>query len=134
VIGTTLSHFTITAKLGKGGMGEVFQAQDTKLGRDVAIKVLPAEVADDPQRLERFEREAKAVAALNHPNIVTVYSVEEADGVHFMAMELVKGETLTRRIPEDGMPLEEFWNVAIRTRQAGRGRAAGRQLDSHGDP
>ena len=79
MIGTTLSHFRITAKLGSGGMGDVYRAEDTKLGREVAIKVLPAEMANDPDRLERFQREAKALAALDHPNIVSVYSVESAN-------------------------------------------------------
>ena len=76
MIGTTLTHFRITAKLGEGGMGEVYQAEDTKLGRDVAIKVLPEAVAQDPERLARFEREAKVLASLNHPNIAAIYSLE----------------------------------------------------------
>ena len=83
--GMKLSHYEIVAPIGAGGMGEVFRALDTRLGRDVAIKVLPAEMARDPERLARFQREARAVAALNHPNIVTIYSVEETGGIHFSA-------------------------------------------------
>jgi serine/threonine protein kinase len=113
VLGQTLSHFKISAKLGEGGMGEVYRAEDTSLGREVAIKVLPSEMASDPGLLARFEREAKAVAALNHPNIVTVYSVEEAAGVHFFAMELVEGETLGRLIPPEGMEIEGFFDLAL---------------------
>ncbi len=113
MIGSTLSHFKITAKLGAGGMGEVYLAEDTKLGREVAIKVLPAEMAADPSRLERFQREARAVAALNHPNIVTIYSVEEADGTHFIAMELVEGHTLSDEIPAGGLGLGRFFELAI---------------------
>ena len=97
--GQTLAHYRITATLGAGGMGEVYRATDTKLGRDVALKVLPAEVASNPERLERFRREAKALAALDHPGVVTVYSVEEADGVHFLTMQLVEGEPLDKLIP-----------------------------------
>ena len=85
-------------------MGEVYRATDTKLGRDVALKVLPAEMASNPERLERFRREAKALAALDHPGIVTVYSVEEADGVHFLTMQLVEGQPLDLLIPEGGLP------------------------------
>ena len=88
MIGRTLNHYRIVEKLGSDGMGEVFAAEDTKLGRKVALKVLPPEMAS-PERRERFEREAKSVAALNHPNIVQVFSVEEADGIHFIVMELV---------------------------------------------
>ena len=113
MIGKTLSHFKIIAKLGEGGMGEVYLAEDTKLDRKVAIKVLPTEMASDPELLARFDREAKAVAALNHPNIVTVYSVEEAAGIHFFTMELVEGETLGRLIPPEGMPIEKFLDLAL---------------------
>ena len=92
---TCIAHYRIRTKLGEGGMGEVYRATDTKLGRDVALKVLPPNVAGDPDRLARFQREARAVAALNHPNIVTLYSVEESEGVHFITMELVEGSRST---------------------------------------
>ncbi len=94
-------------------MGEVYLAQDTELGREVAIKVLPAEVADNPDHLERFRREARAVAALNHPNIVTIHSVEEADGIHFLTMEKVEGRTLDQLIGEGGLDLDRFLEIAV---------------------
>jgi serine/threonine protein kinase/tetratricopeptide (TPR) repeat protein len=112
VIGTTLAHYRITAALGAGGMGEVWRAEDTKLGREVALKVLPEEFAADPQRLDRFEREARAVASLNHPHIVTIHSVEEADGVRFLTMELIEGRSLDKLIPEGGLDLEGFFELA----------------------
>jgi TolB-like protein len=112
VIGQTLAHYRITAAIGAGGMGEVYRATDTKLGRDVALKVLPADMAASPERLERFQREAKALAALDHPGIVTVHSVEEADGVHFLTMQLVEGQPLDRLIPEKGMPIAQIVAVA----------------------
>jgi len=99
VIGKTLNHFKVVDRLGKGGMGEVYVAEDSRLKRKVALKVLPEAMAHDPVRLERFQREAETIAALNHPNIVTIYSIEEAEGVRFLTMELVKGDTLTRLIP-----------------------------------
>jgi len=95
-----------------GGMGEVYLATDTKLGREVALKVLPAEVARDPDRLARFQREAKALAALDHPNIVTVFSVEEANGIHFLTMQLVDGQPLDRLIPEHGLPSSGSYGIA----------------------
>ena len=99
MVGTHIGHYYIGESLGKGGMGEVYAADDTRLGRRVALKVLPRELAMDGDRRERFEREARAVAALNHPNIVTIYSVEEADGVPFLTLELVEGRTLDAFIP-----------------------------------
>jgi TolB-like protein len=114
MIGRTLSHYEITAKLGAGGMGEVYRATDTKLGRDVALKVLPAEMASSAERLERFRREAKALAALDHPGIVTVFSVEEADGVHFLTMQLVEGKSLDSFIPEGGLPAEQIVDIGAR--------------------
>ncbi len=93
-------------------MGEVYRATDTKLGREVALKVLPAEMATSPELLERFRREARALAALDHPNIVTVYSVEEAEGVHFLTMQLVEGDSLDRLVPEGGMPIEQLLTLA----------------------
>ncbi len=95
MIGQTLSQYKIVSRLGAGGMAEVFVAEDPKLQRQVALKILPPDMALDPERRSRFEREAQAIAALNHPNIVTIYSVEEVEGTHFMTMELVKGKTLT---------------------------------------
>ena len=113
MIGRTLGHYRITAAIGAGGMGEVYRATDTTLGRDVAIKILPAAVAQDPERLARFEREARSLAALNHPNIVTIYAVEEDGGSRFLAMELVEGETLDTLLAPGGLPLPRFFEIAV---------------------
>ncbi len=110
--GMNLGPYQIQSPLGAGGMGEVYRATDTKLGRDVALKVLPAEMAQDPERLGRFRREAKSLAQLDHPNIVTIYSVEECDGVHFLTMQLVEGQPLDRLICEGGLPLEQIVEIA----------------------
>jgi len=112
LIGQSVAHYRITAAIGAGGMGEVYRATDTRLHRDVALKVLPPEMAASPERLERFRREARAVAALNHPHVVTIYSVEEADGVHFLTMELVEGEPLDRLIPATGMAVPRLLDIA----------------------
>ena len=112
LIGQTLAHYRITAAIGAGGMGEVYRATDTKLGRDVALKVLPPEMAASPERLERFQREAKALAALDHPGVVSVYSVEEADGIHFLTMQLVDGQPLDRVVPESGLPVDRILAIA----------------------
>ena len=92
--GTELSHYEISTLLGKGGMGEVWRARDTKLGREVAIKTLPEEFAQDTDRLARFEREAKLLASLNHPNVAAIHGFEEDNGTHFLVLELVEGDTL----------------------------------------
>jgi serine/threonine protein kinase len=110
--GTKLGTYEIQSPLGAGGMGEVYRATDKKLGRDIALKVLPAEMAQDPERLGRFRREARALAQLDHPNIVTIHSVEESDGVHFLTMQLVEGLPLDRLIPEGGLPVEEIFEIA----------------------
>src|SRR5687767_9979497 len=113
MIGNTLGHYQITSLLGKGGMGVVYRARDTKLERDVALKVLHAEVAADPARLERFQREAKIVAGLNHPHIVMLFSVEEDAGVHFLTMELIEGNGLDQILTADGLPLTEVFEIGI---------------------
>ena len=118
MIGRTLSHYRINVAIGAGGMGEVYRATDSKLGRDVALKVLPPNVAGDPERLARFQREARAVAALNHPHIVTIHSVEEADGIHFLTMELVEGQPLDRVIPASGLPLDRICEIAAALAEA----------------
>ena len=91
MIGKKLAHYEITSQIGKGGMGEVYQAKDLKLGRDVAIKVLPEEFAKDSDRVARFQREAKLLASLNHNNIAAIYGLEESEGIHFLVLELIEG-------------------------------------------
>ena len=118
MIGETLAHFRITAALGKGGMGEVYRAEDTKLGRQVAIKVLPEKYISDHAGLARFEREARLVAALNHPNIVTLYSVEESGGTHFLAMELVEGHGLDKLLRAGALTVPRLLDVAIQLADA----------------
>jgi len=113
LIGKTLAHYQIIDLIGAGGMGEVYRARDTRLDRDVALKVLPADVAANPARLERFRREAKIVAGLSHPHIVTLFSVEEDAGVHFLTMELVEGQSLVDALPEEGLPLAKVLDIGI---------------------
>ncbi len=111
--GQRLAHYRIERKIGEGGMGVVYLAEDTRLGRKVAIKVLPAELSSDASRRARFEREARAVAALNHPNIVTIHSVEEHEGVCFLTMELVDGQPLSHLLAAGGLPLAKILNVSL---------------------
>jgi serine/threonine protein kinase len=118
MIGKSLVHYEISAELGKGGMGEVYQAKDTKLGRDVAIKVLPEEFASDSDRVARFQREAKLLASLNHPNIAAIYGLEESDGTHFLVMELIEGDTLRDRIKSGPIPVEEALKLALQMVEA----------------
>ena len=111
--GQALGHYTIVRSIGQGGMGEVYLAEDTRLQRKVALKVLPGAVSSDADRLARFEREARAVAALNHPHIVTIYSVEEAAGIRFLTMELVEGDSLDHALPPGGLPLAKVFDIGI---------------------
>src|SRR5271156_3981911 len=110
--GTKLGPHEIQSPLGAGGLAEVYRAPDTKLGRDIALKVLPAAMAKDPERLGRFRREAKTLAQLDHPNIVTIHSVEECGGIHFLTMQLVDGLPLDRLIPQGGLPVEQIIEIA----------------------
>jgi len=111
MIGKTLSHYKVLEKIGQGGMGEVYRAEDTNLSREVAIKVLPEQFTKDPQRLARFEREAKLLASLNHPNIAAIHSFEHSDDIHFLVLELVPGETLQERVAKGPLPVEEALEV-----------------------
>ncbi|MGD0310482.1 MAG: serine/threonine-protein kinase, partial [Acidobacteriota bacterium] len=111
MIGSTISHYRIIEKLGAGGMGVVYRAEDTKLERQVALKVLPDIFSIDPERLARFEREAKLLASLNHPNIASIYGLEEDAGKSFLVLELVEGETLAQRIAKGPLPVEEALEV-----------------------
>src|SRR5499425_3185458 len=118
MIGTRIAHFEITAHLGSGGMGEVYQAADTKLNRSVAIKFLPEEFTHDAERVARFQREARVLASLNHPNIAVIHGVEEIDSRHFLVMELVAGETLADRMKRGAMPIEEALLIAKQIAEA----------------
>jgi serine/threonine protein kinase len=117
--GTKLGSYEIRSAIGAGGMGEVYQAHDTKLGRDVAIKVLPEAFAHDPERLARFQREAKMLASLNHPNIATIYGLEQFGDTHYLVIELVPGDTLQQRVKRDGpVPIEEALAIANQIAEA----------------
>src|ERR1700693_1995179 len=117
--GRRLGPYEILSSIGAGGMGEVYQAHDTKLGRDVAIKVLPEALAHDAERLSRFRREAQLLAALNHSNIATIFGLEDSNGTTYLVMELVPGETLAERIKRDGaVPVEESLTIAKQIAEA----------------
>ena len=118
MIGQTISHYRITSKIGEGGMGEVYRATDTKLNRDVALKVLPGAFAADRERMARFSREAQVLASLNHPNIASIYGLEDSDDKHALVLELVEGETLAERVGRGTVPLEESLKIALQMAEA----------------
>src|SRR5437764_5783445 len=109
----TLSHYRVERLIGAGGMGEVYLAEDTALHRKAALKLLPARFTRDEERVKRFKREARAASALNHPNIITIYEIGEADSVHYIATEFIEGETIRQRISRGTLPLNEVLDVGI---------------------
>jgi serine/threonine protein kinase len=123
MIEKNLAHYEVVELLGKGGMGEVYRARDTKLGREVALKILPHELSGDPERTARFDREARALASLQHPNVASIYGFEDVAGVRFLVMELVEGEDLAHRLGQGRTSVEETLNIA---RQIAAGLEAAR--------
>src|ERR1041385_88654 len=118
MIGHTVAHYRIVAKLGEGGMGTVYKAMDMHLDRFIALKVLPPEKVESPDRKRRFVQEAKAASALKHPNIITIHDISTADGVTFIAMEYVNGKTLDDLIGRKGLPLKDVFGYAIQIASA----------------
>ena len=112
MVGETLGHYRILELLGEGGMGKVYRAEDTNLVRQVALKVLPDQVAANRETLARFQQEARTLAAVDHPNIVTIYSVEESSGIYFITMQLVEGRRLSEMIPGTGWRRDQFFDIA----------------------
>ena len=118
LVGKQIGAYKITAFLGAGGMGEVYRAEDTRLGRTVAVKVLPGELAQDKERLHRFVREARAASALNHTHVAHIYEIGQSDGLHFIAMEYVEGESLAQKISGQPLDLKEVLDIGIQTADA----------------
>ena len=118
MIGTTLSHYKIISKLGQGGMGEVYLAEDSRLKRKVALKILPQHLSERAELRERFEREARAVSSLNHPHICTLYDIGEQDGIHYLVMEHLVGETLEAKLAKGPLPLQQTLEYAIQIADA----------------
>src|SRR6185369_8339999 len=113
MVGRKLGHYEILSKIGEGGMGEVYRARDTRLDRVVAVKVLPPHLSNQPELRERFEREARTISSLNHPNICTLYDVGRQDETDFLVMEYLEGETLTDRLKKGSLPLEQSFGIAM---------------------
>src|SRR5512145_3028359 len=118
LVGRQIGAYKITSLLGAGGMGEVYRAEDTRLGRAVAVKVLPQEMAQDQERLSRFVREARAASALNHANVAHIYEIGQSDGLHFIAMEYVEGQSLAQKMAGKPLDLQEILDVGIQAADA----------------
>src|SRR5262245_7736023 len=117
-VNTTLSHYRVVSRIGAGGMGEVYLARDTRLDRTVALKILPADVATDPERMRRFVQEAKAASALSHPNVAHIYEIGEANGTNFIAMEYVEGKTLDAKLKGRALDSAETLEIALQVADA----------------
>jgi serine/threonine protein kinase len=117
-LGSRIAAFEVVSLIGQGGMGEVYRATDTKLGRDVALKILPASFTTDPERVARFRREAQVLASLNHPHIGQIYGLEESNGTQFLVLELIDGESLDGRIARGPIPVEESFDIAKQIAEA----------------